>query len=278
MYHHGGAAAVCTRDEERELGARVAGGDLEARDELIRRNLGLVCTIARRYRRYGDEEDLRQAGALGLTQAVDRWEVERGVKFGTFASDWIRMEILASIDRSSLVHVPNYQRYPPPRERRYASPRRAATAAHAVACAAEAMRPHLYFRVDGSAGDSRAAEEGRVLPPPDPDAGSAEAAIDDEDERHLLSDLLARLTATEQLVLRRRYGLDLRPACTLRDLAGDLGLTREGVRQIESRAVSKLRELAAEHVPPPRRDPCRGRDAHRHCACDPRLNPNRPGS
>ena len=272
MYHHGGAAAVCSRDEERALAARVAAGDREARAELIGRNLGLVCKIAGQYQRWADEEDLCQAGALGLVAAVDRWDPDRGVKFSTYAVHWIRMEIRDFIESERLVHVPNYQRYPRPRPAPM-SVRVAESQAVAEACFREAMKPHLYFESTDYGSLNEGAAEVRVPTPVDPAGESCLDAVDEDDERHLLSELVSRLTASEQLVLRRRYGLDLCPACTQAELARELGVSREEVRRIEARAVSKLRDLAAEQSPP--RDPCRGRDAHRHCACDHRANPNR---
>ena len=205
------------RHDEHEQVARACRGDREAIDLLISANLAYVVHIAKGFRGRGlPFEDVIAEGCVGLLKAIRHYRAERGTRFMTYASFWVRKEILAAItDQPHTIHVPRYAR-----EHGCNTPR--------------LLRLDVpeYSEGESSLGDRLRHHD--PLP--------VEALIESGQVRRLRR-LLLRLEPRDQAVLAWRYGLGGQPEQTLAEIAERLGLSRERVRQIEVSALARLREV-----------------------------------
>jgi RNA polymerase primary sigma factor len=235
-----GRCRLLSPDEEAALGVRAQGGDLNARDDLVAANNGLVTMVVARYRKPPDD-DLDAAGMLGLVEAADRFDPEHypGIRFATYAMHWIRLEVVASLKRRRIVHVPDYLGRPglpqpvgPAARRRREEQTR---------CAALARRPHLYLATDSceEVGDDRAPA------PTDPRTPAFERALARAEAREEISAAMFGLTDFQRLVVRRRYGLDDGQHRTLAELGREFNLSKERVRKIEQAALAAMRSHCA---------------------------------
>jgi RNA polymerase primary sigma factor len=206
------------RHDEHAQVARACRGDREAIDLLISANLAHVVHIAKEFRGRGlPFEDVIAEGCVGLLKAIRHYRAESGTRFMTYASFWVRKEILAAIsDQPHTIHVPRYARergYNTPRLLRLDVPRHSEGASNL----ADHLRHHDPLPVD------TLIESGQV---------------------RRLRRLLLRLPPRDQAVLAWRYGLGGQPEQTLAEIAKRLGLSRERVRQIEVSALVRLREAS----------------------------------
>jgi RNA polymerase primary sigma factor len=238
---------VLSAAEERQLGRRAAAGDAAARRRLVESNLRLVVAIARRYRGLGiDLADLVQEGNIGLMEAAERFDPGRGVRFGTYSAHWVRREIcLALSTKSRLVRLP----------------RRVAEASTRVKRAERELSQQLGG-VPAAAAVARSAgvEEEIVLllrrseaAPVSLSEPGAEALFGTEDDPDPeparpvdIRGVLSRLEARTRRIVELRFGLDGRAPRTLAQVAGELGVSRQRVTLLESRA---LRDLARRLEP-----------------------------
>ncbi len=205
------------RHDEHAQVARACRGDREAIDLLISANLAYVVHIGKEFRGRGlPFEDVIAEGCVGLLKAIRHFRAESGTRFMTYASFWVRKEMLAAIsDQPHAIHVPRYAR-----EHGYNTPR--------------------LLRLDvpeHSEGESSLADRLRHHDPLPVDT-----LIEDGQVRRLRR-LLLRLTPRDQAVLAWRFGLGGQPEQTLNEIAQRLGLSRERVRQIEVSALARLREV-----------------------------------
>jgi RNA polymerase primary sigma factor len=251
--------------EEQMLARRIAQGDAEARDQLVRANLRLVVNIARRYSRRGvDLLDLVAEGNLGLLRAVEDFDPQRGYRFSTYATHWIRQAIgYALIRTGPTVRVPAYMvgllahwrraaarlreelgRPPSPDEvaQRLDLPLpKVKDIANALRVTQRPTNPQE--RLDEHVLDRHLPDMRGQLPD--------ETLIRDEDRQHVQA-LVAGMKDREAAVLRWRFGLDGQEPQTLGQIGQRLGVTRERVRQIEHRALENLRRRlvgADDYVP-----------------------------
>lgn len=260
-----GKLPLLTPQEEFETATRARGGDFAARQAMIEHNLRLVVSVAKNYMGRGlPLIDLIEEGNLGLMHAIDKFEPDRGFRFSTYASWWIRQ----SIERA-LMHQARLVRLPVHVVRdlnQVLRTRRAleAQAAHfgphdAPGIRTEEIAAALGRPVAEVAALLKFAEPPASLDAPldrgstEPDAETLlDAVADDEsadpmsralghEVEALLSHGLELLNPREREVLAGRYGLGAREAETLEVLAGRLKLTRERVRQIQQEALAKLR-------------------------------------
>jgi RNA polymerase primary sigma factor len=237
-----------------ELAARARAGDGAARKHVILANLRLVVHIARSYRNRGlPLLDLIEEGNLGLIHAVDRFEPERGLRFSTYAALWIRQSILRGIaEQSRAVRIPVHMFQ---QIHRYARAERELRAVLAREPLPEEVGRRLEIsaerarRLAGLLGRVRSLDDGSGMeafdqlstddlgePPP-----SVERLVELQLEHEKVDRLLRSLSQREEQVLRIRYGFLDGAARTLAQTGQHFGISRERVRQIESRALDKLR-------------------------------------
>ena len=247
---------LLTAAEERDLFARVAAGDAEARSRCIRANLRLVVSIAKRYRDRGLAfVDLIQEGTLGLMTAVEKFDVTRGHKFSTMATWWIEQAINRALcNHARAIRLPVHMADRLARLRKASARltlqlgREPSVDELAAACGISARQ----VREALTAGQAVASLDAPIAG----DAGdelylSDRIAAEDDDtaERHAmraglhtqLERALGRLTERERAILTLRYGLDDHEPHTLEAAGAQFGITRERARQIEARALQKLR-------------------------------------
>ena len=253
---------LLAREEEVDLGRRIADGEEAARQRLIRANLRLVVSIAKKFQRKGlGLSDLIEEGNLGLMRAVERFDPESGNRFSTYATWWVKQAIRRAIaDKGKTVRVPAYMvellakwrqtaarlgselgHQPAAMEvaealklsnRKLAAVKRALSATSAnVSVAADLM----WMFHDNTDTDSHVSR-------PEEDVISRNNA---EWVRLLLSSIDER----EEKVLRLRYGIDGEPPMTLQEIGDRMDLARERVRQIEIQALRRLKNMSPEEEP-----------------------------
>ena len=231
-----------------------------SRDHLTSANLRLVVSIARKYINQAGMGllDLVQEGNAGLIRAVDKFEYERGFKFSTYATWWIRQAIQRGLaDQSRTIRIPVHMVETMGRVARVVrelstqlgrEPTNTEIAA-ALPDETPAMTPQRVEEIrklgrepvslQSPVGDEGDAELGELIP--DEDAVSPLDVVADRMRREQIEHVLASLDGREQRVLRLRFGLDDGHARTLEEVGREFGLTRERIRQIELEALRKLR-------------------------------------
>jgi RNA polymerase primary sigma factor len=243
-----------TPEEEKELGARVQQGDEDAFRRLIEANLRFVVAMAKKYSRSGYPlHELINEGNLGLIEAVSRFDPSRGVRFITYASWWIRQAILAAI-----AHHGQVFRIPP--KLKHELYRFETKVAHLTQelghrPSVDEISKELGMKEE----DVRDMIEGTPteVSLDTPIGEGAEMRIEDliQDQtvtpvdelliaqsfEEQLEALLAQLDDKERVIIERRFGLGDREPETLAEIGSELNLSRERIRQIEERALGKLR-------------------------------------
>jgi RNA polymerase primary sigma factor len=231
-----------------------------SRDHLTSANLRLVVSIARKYINQAGMGllDLVQEGNAGLIRAVDKFEYERGFKFSTYATWWIRQAIQRGLaDQSRTIRIPVHMVETMGRVARVVrelstqlgrEPTNTEIAA-ALPDETPTMTPQRVEEIrklgrepvslQSPVGDEGDAELGELIP--DEDAVSPLDVVADRMRREQIEHVLASLDGREQRVLRLRFGLDDGHARTLEEVGREFGLTRERIRQIEVQALRKLR-------------------------------------
>ena len=249
-----GVVPLLSNEEEKELAIAVENGDLEAKQRLAEANLRLVVSIAKRYVGRGMQFlDLIQEGNMGLMKAVDKFDYSKGFKFSTYATWWIRQAITRAIaDQARTIRIP----------------------VHMVETINKLVREqrNLLQELGQDPTPEQIAE--RMGMTPDKvreilkiaqEPVSLETPIGEEDDSHLgdfiedevienpvdyttrvvlreqLDEVLDTLTDREENVLRLRFGLDDGKMRTLEDVGKVFNVTRERIRQIEAKALRKLR-------------------------------------
>jgi RNA polymerase nonessential primary-like sigma factor len=251
--------ALLDADEERSVARAARAGDAQARQRLIEANLRLVVAAARGYSGRGLAlADLIAEGNLGLLRAVSRFDPERGFRFSTYATWWIRQAIeQALLDQGRIVRLPEsvvralsaVLRV----ERELARHGGPAPTLEAIAAAAGLPVAEVadLFRLNERVAelDDPAIASGLAAAPAWPEE------VDDDERQRLIAEgaaserlagWLGRLAPRQREVLARRYGIDGHAMQSLAEVASALGVSRERVRQIQQEALVRLRRLATE--------------------------------
>lgn len=245
---------------ERRLSVQAQQGDRAAYERMVNANIPLVISIARQY---GcprlEAEDLIQEGMIGLCIAVERFEAARGFRFSTYATYWIRQRVLRALDRQSrLIRLPvdvggAARKAELTREKLADELGREPTLDElAEGCGISPRRMEAVLEcleeplsLDAPAGDDG---EPLTLDVPDERSEAPESVLLLREEQAQLAALLRTLPPRDRLVVEARFGLGGR-VVSLADLASRLRITPEGVRQVQRRALLKLRKRWAQTHP-----------------------------
>ncbi len=253
-----GKTALLTADEEKELAKKIEKGDVEARNRLIQANLRLVVSIAKRYVGRSPNLtllDLIQEGNMGLARAVDKFDYRRGFKFSTYATWWIRQAITRALaDQSRTIRIPVHM-------------------VETISKYTQVKRRLLQDLGREPLPEEIAAEMGidvekvRHIMKISQDTVPFEAPVGDEEEGSTLGDfiedekgitpiqsaslrllgdqikeIIDDLQPREQKILEMRFGLEDGVTHTLEEVGNEFGVTRERIRQIEFKALEKIRQ------------------------------------
>lgn len=259
-----GKTDLLTSDEEKELAKRIEKGDKEARQRFIKANLRLVVSIAKRYVNRSPHLsilDLVQEGNIGLARAVTKFDYRRGFKFSTYATWWIRQAITRALaDQSRTIRIPVHM---VETISKYTQAKR-----HLVQ---ELGREPLPEEIAIEMGI--AVEKVHHIQKISQEVVSLEAPVGEEDDESALSEfiedthsltpaqiasqtllkerireILVDLTPREQKILQMRFGLEDGITHTLEEVGKEFAVTRERIRQIEAKALSRIRQHGKSHT------------------------------
>ncbi|GHD60622.1 RNA polymerase sigma factor RpoS [Jeongeupia chitinilytica] len=251
-----GRSPLLKPDQERELARRVVQGDFEARQKMIEHNLRLVVNIAKHYINRGMTLlDLIEEGNIGLMHALEKFDPERGFRFSTYATWWIRQSIERAIMNQSRTirlpvhvikelnvylraqrHLETHLGYEPSLE----------DVAHLVGKDVEDVRRVMGLNervasLDAPLDIDPMLTIGESIP--DEQNEGPEMILQNAEIQRYVREWLRQLNEKQRMVIERRYGLNGYEICTLEDLAASLSLTRERVRQIQIEALEQLRRI-----------------------------------
>jgi RNA polymerase primary sigma factor len=252
------AGPLLSREEEKDLAKRIEQGDEEAREKLASANLRLVISIAKKYRGYGlDFLDIIQEGNIGLMKAIDKFDWRKGYKFSTYATWWIRQSILKALNNESrTVRVPSHVTS---LNRKIDSFINDYKEEHGEKPSTDQIADELEVDKSKVRKARRAKKESVSLDKPlREDEGESEALGDvlaDENtpqpEKEAFGDMLEdrlkgllnkALSDREKQILKLRYGLEDYQPLTLEEVGDVFDISRERVRQLQDRAIDKLKD------------------------------------
>lgn len=241
-------------EEERELIDRIGHGDMSARDRLVESNLRLVVSIAKKYQNNGlTLMDLIQEANIGLLIAVEKFEPERGYRFSTYASWWIKQTISRALDnKSKLIRLPAYV---VEGVNKMKNVERALTIALGREPTLEEVAKEMGLdeakvkklresskeisSLDVAVGDDDEATMGELIA--DTSSLTPEESMENQTRTEVFDTILGTLEDREGDVIKYRYGLMDGEPRTLEEVGQIFGLTKERIRQIEAKALRKLR-------------------------------------
>jgi RNA polymerase primary sigma factor len=251
-----GKIPLLSAEEELALAKRVVDGDKDAKDKMAEANMRLVVSIAKRYVGRGlDLLDLIQEGNTGLLRAVEKFDPDKGFKFSTYATWWIRQAITRAIaDQARTIRIPVHMVETINKllrtQRRLTQELNREPTNEEIAAAMEIevdkVEHIMKIKQDISSLDAsiRDDEEESVLADfiEDEDTISPEESATNQLLKEQVKDMLSALTEREQKIIKLRFGLEDGKQHTLEEVGQEFSVTRERIRQIEAKALAKLRK------------------------------------
>ena len=256
-----GQFSMLSAEKEIELANRIAEGDQSAKNELVEANLRLVVSLARHYQGCGlSYQDLIQEGNIGLIKAAEKFDVSKGFRFSTYASWWIKQALSRAIaDQSRTIRIPvhmteNINKFKKT-ERELLSKLNREPKIKEIADAMgisekQAKEIQSYIveptSLDIQVGDDDDTIIGSFIE--DTHFVNPESAYIKKSNGDVVNAVLDTLSDREANILRLRFGIGGKKAMTLEEVGKEYGLTRERIRQIEAKALRKLRHPSRANI------------------------------
>lgn len=256
-----GQFSMLSADEEVKLAHRIAEGDQSAKNELVEANLRLVVSLARHYQGCGlSYQDLIQEGNIGLIKAAEKFDVSKGFRFSTYASWWIKQALSRAIaDQSRTIRIPvhmteNINKFKKTEREllnqlnREPKIKEIADAMGISEKQAKEIQSYIVepTSLDIQVGDDDDTTIGSFIE--DTHFINPESAYIKESNGDVVNAVLDTLSDREANILRLRFGIGGKKAMTLEEVGKEYGLTRERIRQIEAKALRKLRHPSRANI------------------------------
>lgn len=253
-----GKIPLLTPEEEADLAQRVVNGDKKAKDKMVEANMRLVVSIAKRYSGRGlDFLDLIQEGNTGLLRAVEKFDPEKGFKFSTYATWWIRQAITRAIaDQARTIRIPVHMvetinKVMRTSRRMTQELNREPTVeeiAKEMSMEVEKVEYVMRIKQDIASLDASVGRDGEdedsVLGDfvEDEERASPEDSTANQILKEQIAEIISTLSDREQKIIKLRFGIGGGRPHTLEEVGAEFSVTRERIRQIEAKALSKLRK------------------------------------
>lgn len=245
---------LLSKEDEVRYAKAAANGNQEAKNALINHNLRLVVSIAKKYMGRGlTLSDLIQEGNFGLIKATEKYDVDKGFRFSTYATYWIKQSISRAVmDQTRNIRIPIHvieliskiKKAERDFQQSYNREPKEADVAAALGIDVKKIKEAYSWMKDTSSldvvvGDDEDTTVGSFIE--DESVADSFMNIEDDERKEAVQNILDTLNDREQLIIKNRFGIGMNRAKTLDEIGKELGISRERVRQIEAAALKKLR-------------------------------------